>query len=352
MGGPDGHLRPRTRLRRGHPRRERAGTGPERRGATRERRVAKSLCRRRLRSPTLSLNPGHACRRGNLPGHQRALATDQGPVGGRARSVAFRADIDRGDGGFRLYRRRPIHHHRFARRTPGRRGRLREGQGPVLCRRQHASAHAACAARKRSGRRDARRGLGSAADGPLPRAQLGVLRRTRSSALCGAVHDSRLPLQMQFLLHSIALQRRRTRSGFQPIREHIQALEPRIRPGANRYLGDRIRRAQLQNRRRNVRPQPKARRSDLRRHHRARIRPKYLGLRPRRHGKTGDRRQTQARRYHMARTRHRGCQRARARRRPEGIQPTRHLPDRAASSRYRHQRHCQLYFRIARRRPE
>ena len=81
----------------------------------------------------------------------------------------------------------------------------------------------------------------------------------------------------------------------------------------------RLRRAQHQDRRRDVRPEPPARPRHLRPHHRARLRPEHLGVRARRHGQGRHARQAEARRVQLAGVRHRGRRRARARRRGQGV---------------------------------
>ena len=163
------------------------------------------------------------------------------------------------------------------------------------------------------------RRMGSAAHDEVPRPQLALLRGSEPRTLRRALHDARLSLSLLVLLHPGALQERRGGGGLQGERQLLPLLEPWSRARRSDAAGRAARRAQREDRRRDVRAERAPCERDLRRDRRARTAAQRLGLRARRHCQGLDGRQARPRRRSLARLRHRGRQRARARRRRQGV---------------------------------
>ena len=106
----------------------------------------------------------------------------------------------------------------------------------------------------------------------------------RPAALRRPVHDAGLPVPLLVLLHPGPVQERR--AGRRACKESVNSYRfwsPDTVIDADRHAGQPLRRAQHQDRRRDVRPEPPARPGHLRPDHRARLRPEHLGLHARRY---------------------------------------------------------------------
>ncbi len=145
-------------------------------------------------------------------------------VGGPRRGAAG-AHAGRGGVRLRRARRGALRHRRLDRRACAPR------QSPTCRRCAGSSTDQGQACRQQSGRaagdgrrdRDAGRCLGSAADGPVPRAQLALLRRSRAAAVRGDLHHARLSVPLLVLLHPGAVQGRRAGARHQGARSTATA---------------------------------------------------------------------------------------------------------------------------------
>ncbi len=147
-------------------------------------------------------------------------------VGGH---VAALPGADAGRGGLRLRRTRrgPLRGRRLDRgASRRRRARPVEGARARLPFRAWRGEQSGRAARDGRRDRDAGRRVGSAADGPVPRAQLALLRPPRAAAVRRDLHDARLSVPLLVLLHPGAVQGRRAGGRHQGVGQQLPLLEP------------------------------------------------------------------------------------------------------------------------------